>query len=81
MWAIRVESYGTYGCIVPSGNDGAQKLHNKTMRGWLSETTQLRKLPGTVYVMREFTQRMCEMSPRQLAYYVMCNGKPLSREG
>ncbi len=33
MWAIRVESYGNYGCIVPLGNSGAQKLRNKTAVG------------------------------------------------
>ena len=73
MWAFRIESYGTYGCIVPTGNDGAQKLRNKTMRGWLSETTQLRKLPGRVYVMHNFTQKMCEMGPKALADYVSCH--------
>lgn len=78
MWAIRVESYGNYGCIVPLGNDGAQELHNKTRRGWLSETEILRKMGGTVYVLPDFTQTMCEMSPRSLASYVMRHGQILS---
>ena len=33
MYAICVEYYGKYGAIVPLGNDGIQKLHNKTRRG------------------------------------------------
>ena len=71
MWAIVVESYGHYGNIVPCGNDGAQKLRNKTRKGWLSETEFLRKhTTGTVYIVCDFTQKMCEMSPRQLADYV-----------
>ena len=37
MYAVCVEYYGNYGAIVPAGNDGLQKLHNKTRRGWLSE--------------------------------------------
>ena len=74
MWAITVKSYGNYGNIVPCGNDGAQKLRNKTRRGWLKETTAMRhNTTGTVYVVQNFTQNMCEMSPRKLADYVMCN--------
>lgn len=74
MYAIVVESYGKYGNIVPCGNDGLQKLKNKTRRGWLLETEFLRRnTPGTVYVIRDFTQKMCEMGPKQLANYVMCN--------
>ena len=72
MYAIAVESYGSYGNIVPCGNDGVQKLHNKTMRGWLSETAPMRmNTTGTVYVVPDITQQMCEMSPCQLANYVM----------
>lgn len=56
MSAFRVESYGNYGCIVPCGNDGAQKLRNKTRRGWLLETECLRKLGGTVYCQRFYTR-------------------------
>ena len=74
MWAICVESYGKYGNIVPLGNDGIQKLRNKTRKGWLSETQQMRRnTTGSVYVVRDFTQKMCEMSDRQLADYVSAN--------
>ena len=46
----------------------------KTRRGWLSETECMRKhTTGNVYVVADFTQKMCEMSPRQLADYVQNN--------
>lgn len=74
MWAFNVESYGTYGSLIPAGNNGAQKLHNKTIRGWKKETEFMRgHTIGRVYVMKDYTQKMCEMSPRQLAKYVMEN--------
>ena len=74
MWAIRVIHCG----IAPddvwttgTGNDFAQMLHNKTRKGWRVETEQMRKLPGRVYVVHDFTQRMCEMDSIMLANYVM----------
>lgn len=74
MYAVCVEYYGKYGVIVPAGNNGLQKLRNKTRRGWLSETEGMRKsTTGNVYVVAKFTQRMCEMSPIQLADYVQNN--------
>lgn len=74
MYAICVEYYGKYGAIVPSGNVGMQKLHNKTRRGWLSETECMRRnTTGNVYVIAHFTQKMSEMSPRKLADYVQNN--------
>lgn len=74
MYAICVEYYATIGAIVPCGNNGLQKLHNKTRRGWLNETTIMRKnTTGKVYVVSDFTQKMCEMSPSKLADYVQNN--------
>lgn len=71
MYAICVEYYGKFGAIVPAGNNGLQKLHNKTRRGWLRETTVMRRITtGNVYVVSDFTQKMCEMSPSKLADYV-----------
>ena len=58
MYAICVEYYGKYGAIVPLGNDGLQKLHNKTRRGWLKETECMRiRTTGNVYVVLDFTQK------------------------
>ena len=74
MYAICVEYYGKFGAIVPAGNHGMQRLHNKTLKGWKSETEVLRKnTTGNVYVVRDFTQSMCEMSPMKLADYVQAH--------
>lgn len=74
MYAVCVEYYGKFGAIVPAGNNGLKKLRNKTRRGWLSETAIMRRnTTGTVYVVSDFTQKMCEMSPRKLADYVQNN--------
>lgn len=71
MYAIVVETYDGYGNIVPSGNNGFQKLRNKTRKGWKSETEILRRnTTGSVYIVQDFTQKMCEMSPLKLADYV-----------
>lgn len=65
MYTIVVETYGNYGSIVPCGNAGMQRLHNKTRKGWLTETEFLRRnTTGSVYVVTDFSQRMCEMSPK-----------------
>lgn len=81
MWAIRVVHCG----IAPNdfwttgtGNDFAQMLRNKTRKGWRMETEQMRKLMGRVYVVHEFTQRMCEMDSVALANYVMTYGRILA---
>ena len=78
MWAIRVIKCGTdpdsvwlTGC----GNDFAQKLHNKSLRGWRMETEQMRKLMGRVYVVPDYTQEMCEMDAESLANYVISHGR------
>ena len=74
MYAVCVEYYGKYGAIVPAGNNGLQKLRNKTRSGWLKETECMRKnTTGNVYVVANFTQSMCEMSPSKLADYVQNN--------
>lgn len=74
MYAVCVEYYGKFGAIIPCGNNGLQKLRNKTRRGWISETATMRRnTTGNVYVISDFTQEMCEMSPRKLADYVQNN--------
>ena len=81
MWAIRVVHCG----IAPDdvwttgiGNDFAQMLHNKSRKGWLMETKQMRKLMGCIYVVPNFTQKMCEMDSVALANYVMKTGRILA---
>lgn len=74
MYAVCVETYGNFGAIVPAGNQGLQRLRNKTIRGWRMETEVMRRnTTGNVYVISKFTQEMCEMSPRKLADYVSNN--------
>ena len=74
MYAVCVEYDEEYGGIVPCGNYGLQKLHNKTRRGWLNETQVMRNITtGSVFVVSDFTQKMCEMSATQLADYVSRN--------
>ena len=74
MYAVCVETYGNFGAIVRAGNQGLQRLRNKTIRGWRMETEVMRRnTTGNVYVISKFTQEMCEMSPRKLADYVSNN--------
>jgi len=74
MYAICVEYSEKYGVVVPSGNNGMQKLYNKTRRGWVSETECMRKrTTGNVYIVANFTQKMCEMTSSQLAIHVQNN--------
>jgi len=74
MYAVVIASLGNGGLYVPCGNNGLQKLHNKTMRGWLAETTCFRKnAAGQVYVIRDFTQTMCEMNNGKLCDCIMKN--------
>ena len=75
MWAFGLVNCGNYGIVVPLGNNGAQKLRNKTLRGWKSETATMQKCVDEVYVLTDFTQKMCEMSERQLADHVMRTGR------
>lgn len=80
MWAIRVVHCG----VAPddiwttgTGNDFAQMLRNKSRKGWLMETEQMRKFMGRIYVVPNFTQKMCEMDSVALANYVMKTGRIL----
>ena len=72
MWAFNVECNGKE-LYVPCGNDGVQKLHSRTLKGWKRETYIMRHNGGDVYVIRDYTQRMCEMRPGELVNYIMEN--------
>lgn len=69
MYAVGIVNIGNAGTTVPAGNNGLQKLRNKTRRGWMNETTAMRKCVDYVVVVSDFTQKMCEMGPNQLADY------------
>lgn len=73
MYAVNIESFGNAGLRVPCGNNGLQKLHNKTVRGWMKETQIMRKNGGSVYVIKDYTQKMCEMNNAQLVDYILKN--------
>lgn len=81
MWAIRVIKCGVDPdsiWVTGVGNDFAQKLRNKTLRGWRMETDYMRKLMGCVYVVSDYTQKMCEMDVETLANYVISHGRCIS---
>ena len=69
--------YAMPGNYIPMGNDGQMKVpasirSNKALiklaESWLG------KRPGRVYLMHEWTQKMCELGPRAFEEYVMRNG-------
>lgn len=71
MYAVGFINYGNAGMRNPLGNNGLQKLHNKTMRGWQSELQTMKKCVDRIYIMRDFTQEMCEMNNDKLLDYCM----------
>lgn len=73
MYAVKIESFGSAGLRVPCGNAGLQKLRNKTRRGWMNETEIMRKAGGSVYIISDFTQKMCEMDQGRLTEYILKN--------
>lgn len=66
MYAVGFINMGNNGMYNPMGNQGLQKLHNKTLRGWNNELQTMKKCVDEVYIMRDFTQKMCEMNQTQL---------------
>ena len=77
MLAVGIINAGKAGCYVSCGNDALQKLRNKTRRGWMSETEAMRKNADFVVVVNDFTQKMCEMGPGELARY--CDSIAIAR--
>lgn len=69
MYAVGFVNCGNGGMRNPMGNNGLQKLHNKTMRGWQGELQTMKKCVDEIYIMYDFTQKMCEMSQEQLWEY------------
>ena len=73
MYAVGFISIGNKGLISPCGNHGLQKLHNKTIRGWKSELQTMMRNVDEIYIMRDFTQEMCEMNQGRLWEYCYRN--------
>ena len=73
MYAIGWINRGNAGMYNHCGNDGLQKLHNKTMKGWKSELQTMTKKVDEIYIVRDFTQEMCEMNQHNLWDYCWRN--------
>ena len=55
----------------PCGNDGLKKLHNKSVKGIMQELQTMRKVVHEIFVVNDFTQKMCEMNMTELWSYCM----------
>ena len=76
MYAVGIVNLGgQLGSYVPCGNNGLQKLRNKTIRGWKSETQTMAKCVSEVWVVSDFTQEMCEMNNGRLIDTIYKIGK------
>jgi hypothetical protein len=73
MYAVGFINFGIIGMHNPMGNQGLQKLHNKTMRGWMSELQTMRRCVDEIFIMPDFTQEMCEMNQAKLWEYCYRN--------
>ena len=69
MYAVGFINAGNKGMYNPCGNNGLQRLHNKTMRGWKNELQTMKKCVDEIFIVRDFTQKMCEMNQAQLWEY------------
>ena len=57
----------------PMGNDGLRKLSHKSANGIMKELSVMRKVVSEIYIVNDFTQKMCEMTNDQLWIYCMNN--------
>lgn len=73
MYAVGFINAGNAGMRNPMGNHGLQRLHSKTMRGWNNELQTMKKCVDEICIMRDFTQKMCEMSQAELWEYCYRN--------
>lgn len=55
----------------PMGNDGLKRLTHKSAKGIMQELQTMRKIVSEIYIMQDFTQKMCEMTNDQLWIYCM----------
>ena len=72
MWLFYAMTNG----YIPAGNDGqmkvARNLSNKKLRA-IAETFRAGRA-GRVYLMRDWTQEMCELGPTAFCNYIARNG-------
>lgn len=78
MWLFKIDQFH----YCPLGNSGMMKTTNKSYKRILGCA---KILAGNekcrIYVMHDFTQKMCEMSPSQFAEYVENHGKLILSQG
>lgn len=72
MYAVAIYKKGNSE-YMPMGNDGLQRLHYNSPRGWRQETTPMRFFAYEVFVVSDFTQEMCEMDMDDLVALVRRN--------
>ena len=65
MYAIGIKN-GAIRC----GSDGVVKLNSASRRKIMEQTEQLRRTNDAVYVVSDFTQKMCEMTHDKLVQHV-----------
>lgn len=75
MYAVGIIHWDNGTSSVPCGNDGLQKLHNKTIHGWRCETQVMSKRVDEVWVVPYFSQEMCEMDNNRLANNIIKIGQ------
>lgn len=77
MWLFYSYTNG----YIPMGSDGQMKVPSST-RSMKSiqklATTFLGKRAGSVYLMRSWTQAMCELEPRAFEEYILRNGEKVA---
>ena len=69
MYAVGIVNLNGHD-MIPCGNNGLQKLHNQTTRGWKSECQTISKMNDEVWVVDDFSQKMCEMENDKLVEHV-----------
>ena len=66
MYAVGFVNFGNLGMINPMGNQGLQKLHNRTLKGWNNELQTMKRCVDEIYIVYNFSQKMCEMDNERL---------------
>lgn len=71
MWLFYAYPNG----YIPMGSDGQMKIptRNLTKVKTLAESFRAGR-PGRVYLMNDWTQKMCELGPRAFEEYILTHG-------
>ena len=73
MWLFFTYNDG----YIPYGNDGQMKIPARCSNKRIRELARTLKgnRAGRVYLMRDWTQQMCELGPNEFELYIMRNGQ------